>query len=45
MTVAQLIKELEKYDEILDVTDAEGFLTFGVVLETTSEGENFVKIL
>lgn len=45
MTVGELIKELEKYDENLEVADAEGYLIFGVSLETSLEGENYVRIL
>lgn len=44
MTVGELIKELEKYDENLDVTYAEGYVIFGVSLETTSEGNNYIEI-
>lgn len=44
MTVGELIKELGKYDENIDVTDAEGFVIFYTSLETTFDGENYVRI-
>ena len=44
MTVGELIKELEKYDENLDVIDNEGVVILCVSLETTFEGESYIRI-
>lgn len=45
MTVGELIEELKKYDENLDVADVEGFVILGVFLKTTPKGENYVEII
>lgn len=45
MTVGEMIKELEKYDENLDVAGADGFVIISVSLETDNYGENYIQIL
>lgn len=44
MTVGELIKELEKYDENLVVTDAEDFVIDEVSLSTNLDGEDYVQL-
>lgn len=45
MTVGEVIKELEKYDENLDVADADGFVIICVSINTTPDGENYIQII
>lgn len=45
MTVGELIEELKKYDENIDVADVEGFVILGVHLKTTPDGENYIEIV